>query len=211
MPQDRLRILIWAGYPALRAGLSELVREGGFTVAAELSSVAGVEATDVAADVLVADIDGREAERDVRHLADLFALPAVFMAPSDATPRIGMRDIEAGEAWISREASGAELSAAIQAAAAGFLVLDPAFAPAVVEEPARDAADGAAPTTPLTACELDVLRWLAVGLPNKAIALTLGISEHTVKFHVGSVLAKLDARSRTEAVTTAARAGLLTL
>ena len=56
-----------------------------------------------------------------------------------------------------------------------------------------------------------IARWLAVGLPNKAIALKLGISEHTVKFHVGSVLAKLDARSRTEAVTTAARAGLLTL
>lgn len=211
MPEQRLRVLVFAGYPALRAGLSELVRAGGYTVAAELSSVAGIEATDVAADVLVADVDNRETERDVRHLADLFALPAVYLVPRDATVRPGLREIEAGEAWIPREVGGTELAAAIQAAAAGFLVLDPAFATALAEDTPHTTTDGPLPTTALTSRELDVLRWLALGLPNKAIALKLGISEHTVKFHVGSVLAKLDARSRTEAVTTAARIGLLTL
>ena len=63
----------------------------------------------------------------------------------------------------------------------------------------------------LTAREAEVLRHLAAGLTNKAIARALSISEHTAKSHVGAVLAKLGARSRTEAVTAAARRGLLTL
>jgi len=63
----------------------------------------------------------------------------------------------------------------------------------------------------ITDRERDVLALLATGLPNKAIARRLDISEHTVKFHVGSLLSKLDAQSRTEAVTIAARQGLLTL
>ena len=71
--------------------------------------------------------------------------------------------------------------------------------------------DGAATASALTEREQEVLRLVALGLPNKGIALDLGISEHTVKFHVGSILGKLDAGSRTEAVMTAARRGLLAL
>jgi len=56
-----------------------------------------------------------------------------------------------------------------------------------------------------------VLRLVAAGLPNTGVALELGISEHTVKFHLEAVLSKLGARSRTEAVTLAARRGLLAL
>lgn len=63
----------------------------------------------------------------------------------------------------------------------------------------------------LTPREREVLALMAAGLPNKTIALRLGISEHTAKFHVGTVLAKLGAASRTEAVMTAARRGLLPL
>jgi DNA-binding CsgD family transcriptional regulator len=61
----------------------------------------------------------------------------------------------------------------------------------------------------LTAREREVLQLVAEGLPNKAIARQLGISEHTAKFHVGSLLGKLGAGSRTEAVTLATRRGIL--
>jgi two-component system nitrate/nitrite response regulator NarL len=64
---------------------------------------------------------------------------------------------------------------------------------------------------PLTPRERDVLELLAEGLSNKAIARRLEISDHTVKFHLNAVLSKLGATSRTEAVTRALRAGLLTL
>jgi DNA-binding NarL/FixJ family response regulator len=69
----------------------------------------------------------------------------------------------------------------------------------------------AAGETALTARELDVLGALADGLSNKAIARRLGISFHTVKFHVAGILAKLDAESRTEAVTKGAQLGLVML
>ena len=58
---------------------------------------------------------------------------------------------------------------------------------------------------------MGVLQELASGLTNKAIAYDLGISEHTVKYHVGSILTKLDASGRTEAVTVGVRRGLIAL
>ena len=63
----------------------------------------------------------------------------------------------------------------------------------------------------LTAREIEILRMLADGLGNKQIASQLGISEHTVKFHISSILDKLGASSRTEAVTSGIRMGLILL
>jgi DNA-binding NarL/FixJ family response regulator len=63
----------------------------------------------------------------------------------------------------------------------------------------------------LTGREVQVLELLAEGLPNKAIAARLGISDQTVKFHVSSISGKLGARNRTDAVRRAARRGLITL
>ncbi|MCP4386462.1 MAG: helix-turn-helix transcriptional regulator [Hyphomicrobiales bacterium] len=78
---------------------------------------------------------------------------------------------------------------------------------AVVQSPAR--ANGADPD--LTPRELDVLALLAEGASNKAIARRLGISVHTAKFHVGSLIDKLDAIGRTDVVAHAARLGVLNL
>jgi DNA-binding NarL/FixJ family response regulator len=97
--------------------------------------------------------------------------------------------------------------AAVQAAAAGLAVLDPRD----LEALRADAAHVHPPpeTAALTARELEVLRMMAEGAANKNIAWKLGISEHTVKFHVASILGKLNAASRTEAVTTGIRKGLI--
>lgn len=70
---------------------------------------------------------------------------------------------------------------------------------------------GAVPDEALTPREVDILQRLALGLPNKAIADRLGISDQTVKFHVASILGKLGAANRTEAVRRAARRGLIDL
>ena len=88
--------------------------------------------------------------------------------------------------------------------------LDAALGPRARREaqPARDAAD---PAQPLTAREIEVLGMLAEGLGNKTIASRLGISTHTAKFHVASILAKLGAGSRTEAVTIGMRRGLVVI
>jgi DNA-binding NarL/FixJ family response regulator len=77
--------------------------------------------------------------------------------------------------------------------------------------PADDGTDDSAFEEALTAREVQVLELLAEGLPNKAIAARLGISDQTVKFHVSSISGKLGAANRTDAVRRAVRSGLITL
>jgi len=77
--------------------------------------------------------------------------------------------------------------------------------------PLADEGDADVAEEPLTRREVDVLELLAEGLPNKAIALRLGISDQTVKFHVSSICGKLGAANRTDAVRRAVRRGIVTL
>lgn len=115
---------------------------------------------------------------------------------------------------LPREATPEEIVAALTAVAGGLIALDRRLAGALLAAeraptPVTEAAPIADDT--LTARELEVLQLLAQGLPNKIIANRLHISEHTAKFHVSSIMTKLNAASRTEAVTLAARRGLLIL
>ncbi len=113
---------------------------------------------------------------------------------------------------VSRDVDAGRLRATILAAQLGLSVLDEDPADAIVAawSPSRDAA---APREPdrLTPREREVLILLADGLSNRAIATRLGISAHTVKFHVDALLDKLAARSRTQVVVKAVREGLLEL
>ena len=94
--------------------------------------------------------------------------------------------------------------------AAGLVLLDLPIASSSLA-PIANLASPAAASEALTPRELQVLQLVAQGLPNKGIARRLGISENTAKFHVASVCGKLGASSRTEAVTLAARRGLILL
>jgi DNA-binding NarL/FixJ family response regulator len=113
-----------------------------------------------------------------------------------------------GRGMLSRDADGGVLEAGVRAAASGVVVLDPAFAE-FGRSPGQQT-DGPM-VEELTSRETEVLQLLAEGLPNKKIAGRLGLSEHTVKFHVDAILGKLGAHPRTEAVTRAARQGLILL
>lgn len=97
-----------------------------------------------------------------------------------------------------------ELAGAVSAVHAGLLAVHPE----ALAQPAVAAAPSAAGLA-LTSRESQILELIAEGANNRRIAARLTISRHTVKFHVASILAKLGARSRTEAVTLALRAGLL--
>lgn len=113
-------------------------------------------------------------------------------------------------ALLGLQVEAAPLIAAVHAVAAGLTVVEPDLLDperGIVTSLSRAGSDAARDV--LTPRELQVLELVAAGLPNKAIAMELGISEHTAKFHVGSLLTKLDAASRTEAVTIAARRGIL--
>jgi DNA-binding NarL/FixJ family response regulator len=116
-------------------------------------------------------------------------------------------------AILDRSAAGKKIIAAIAAAADGLVVLEPEHFvlidhASLAAEPLEHNGTGPLRLTPR---ELDVLAAMADGASNKAIARRLNISLSTVKFHVASILAKLDADSRTEAVMKAAQAGLVML
>jgi DNA-binding NarL/FixJ family response regulator len=115
-----------------------------------------------------------------------------------------------GWACLGRDSGPEELDLAVRAAEAGLVLLD---LPTTVTTIPAGMPGGARrePSEPLTARELQVLQLVAQGLPNKGIARALHISENTAKFHVASLCGKLGASSRTEAVTLAARRGLILL
>jgi len=117
--------------------------------------------------------------------------------------RYGVRAI------LDREANADEICAAIDAAHQGMVVLEPALA----AEMATRVRSELPPLTfgELTAREVEVLRLLAEGRSNKELAAQLEVSDHTVKFHISSILDKLGAASRTEAVTLGVRKGLIAL
>ena len=136
--------------------------------------------------------------------------PAIVLLTAERQPswtqeafRLGVR------ALLSRDASAAEILAAVESAASGLAVVDPRELETLLASTAS--APVSAETHTLTTRELEVLRMMAEGAANKTIAWKLGISDHTVKYHVTSILAKLNAASRTEAVTTGVRKGLILL
>ena len=119
-----------------------------------------------------------------------------------------------GWAYLRKEADRIEILGAIRAAGAGLIAVDRSFngIPNGASFPLFNAENPpSGETFSLTAREREVLQQMAQGLPNKQIAARLTISQRTVKFHVASILAKLGASSRTEAVTTGARRGLVSL
>jgi DNA-binding NarL/FixJ family response regulator len=105
---------------------------------------------------------------------------------------------------LPRQSTASHIVAAIDAVLAGLVVLQPGDLDGLLVNPRP-----ARMVEPLTPREIEVLGMLAEGQSNKAIAHHLGISEHTVKFHVTSIMTKLNAGSRTEAVTLGIRQGLI--
>jgi DNA-binding NarL/FixJ family response regulator len=153
-------------------------------------------------DVVLADLEDSD---ELSALAAEAAFPPMVLltsGPAGDLLRAGVRAV------LPHGAGAAELGAAIEAAAAGLVVVHPDELPSLVPMPARAPAAGAEELTPR---EAEVLRMLAEGHGNKTIAWKLGISEHTVKFHVASIMSKLQAGSRTEAVTAGFRQGLIML
>ena len=147
-------------------------------------------------------------------------LSLVVLGPPGASRRLTLAGPSFAWAVLARDAESARIEAAVRAVAAGLVVVEPEFASDIFGHRAVDLprASGPLGSLPgpddleeLTGRERQVLTLVATGLANKAIAQRLAISDHTVKFHVASILAKLGAESRTEAVHLAARRGLLTL
>lgn len=164
-----------------------------------------VALTEAAAHVAVLDLGpaiapGAPPKLDALVRLDRMKLPVVVLVDNGAHARAAAA--RGARGVVRRMADPERVEAALGAVAAGLTVLDFALAPSQSET------EGGPPLTPR---EREVLELVATGASNRRIAKRLGISEHTAKFHVNGILVKLGASTRTEAVTIAARRGLLML
>ena len=196
-----IRLLIAAPSAVVRAGLEALAASHpAIELAGSFPDLSSVEA--LRPDVVLAALPFEELSPP----ADGFAPPVVLLSGESPPPwtrdmlRFGVR------ALLSRNASAAEVLVAVEAAASGLAVLDPSTLDSLL--PAA-AATVSADSPVLTPRELEVLHMMAEGAANKTIAWKLNISEHTAKFHVASILGKLNAGSRAEAVAIGIRKGLI--
>jgi two-component system, NarL family, response regulator YdfI len=211
-----IRVFIVAASPLVRAGLENLLAARDVEVVgstATMETLAG-QLSDAAPDVVLIDSSGEPVEPMLESIlaSGLAADMRVVLLGDGMTAATSTDALRGGiHAALPGDISPEQLIAALQAAANGLLVLHPSHASEGL--PAGSAPQRALDelAESLTRRELEVLQMLAAGLSNKEIAARLSISEHTVKFHVASILGKLGAASRTEAVSLGIRRGLVLL
>ncbi len=208
--QADLRILVVSEDNLARAGLSSLISEfQGIIVAGQTS--ANTDLTEdidfYYPDIIVWDL-GFDTSGSLEWLAAAAesGVPIVVLAPDADTALAASYHGVYG--LLPRDIEGHILLAAIRASAEGLVTIDTRFKDVLLGIREHSQEHLAEPLTPR---EMEVLQLVAQGMTNKAIALRLSISEHTVKFHVNSILGKLNAHSRAEAVTIGTRLGLVRL
>ena len=204
-----IRIAVVATSAARRAGLESIVRSHvDFHLAGSFGSVAGLAlfARSTELDVIVIDSDS---------IHDLLVEPTpnatIVLLTEVSDARSISRLLRSGvRAILSRESDADDVLSAIYAAYDGLVLLSTPIAEslaAIYGDQSLEVEDEL--SEEITSRETEVLRMLAEGAVNKEIAARLGISEHTVKFHISSILDKLGASTRTEAVTLGIRRGLI--
>jgi DNA-binding NarL/FixJ family response regulator len=188
-----LRVLIRAGSPRAVTNYGELLGDGS-----ELTPVPDAST----ADVILLVLSGPDPKAP--------ALPVggtpVLVLVDDDVPSGALSELEQrGVSLLSEGVSRVQLQAALRTVAVGLAVRDPAVPSHLHRTPQVSESDE------LTPRERELLRVLGEGLGNREIARALRLTDHTVKFHLRSIYAKLGVRTRTEAVSVAVRRGLLML
>jgi len=160
--------------------------------------------SDTSADISLIDLQPEMPASTTRDwLEELLEVTSIVLLVPEPEPGVVNQIRRAGVGGVLQSnASSEQIVQAIKSVASGLMVFDRALAPQSPDDE---------PLEQLTPRESEVLRLLADGLGNKEIAVKLSISEHTIKFHIHSILGKLGAASRTEAVTRGLRSGLIEL
>jgi two-component system, NarL family, response regulator YdfI len=213
-----IRVLVVSASAVRRAGLETIIKTTPplkLVSSAHSISALSAQARDFQPDIILADLERADPNFIAlvssiwqAHAAPLFVI--LIDAPDSSWTS---RALRAGvKAILPRDALSEEIFSAIQAVHAGFVILDPEVTQELARHVHLESADHVpAAFDDLTTREIEVLRMMADGLGNKQIASRLGISDHTIKFHISSILDKLGASSRTEAVTLGIRMGLILL
>jgi NarL family two-component system response regulator YdfI len=205
-----LRVLIKASSPVVKAGLESLLRSyPQLRVIDELSDELDPSdglLTDSQPDVVLAETDNGESTAEALD-GSASGVPFILLVRDPTAVSVGAFR-HGVRAVLPSSLTGPQIAAAIETVAVGLGVFDPG---AIEQFPPLHAANEPPERLPeaLTPREIEVLRAMAEGLANKEIAARLGISENTIKFHVASVMGKLGAGSRTEAVMLGIRHGIV--
>ena len=211
MAEGGIRILVADDHPMLREGLvAVLSTQPDFDIIGEAAD--GAEVVRLAEalrpdvillDLEMPDVDGVAALEGLRDAVS--AARAIVFTAYDTDERI-LRSLRAGaRGYLLKGASRQEIFDAVRTVHAGGSLLEPGVTTRLLDH----VREGGEQTEPLTPRELEVLALISEGLHNSEIAGRLFVTERTVKFHVSSILAKLGADNRTEAVALAARRGLI--
>jgi NarL family two-component system response regulator LiaR len=210
---ESIGILIVDDHPVVRNGLRAFLEtQEGLAVVGEASD--GARAAELAhelepdvvlMDLVMPGVDGVAATRRIRELSP--ATKVIVLTSFDGDENV-FPAIRAGAAgYLLKDVRPQELADAVRRVHAGEALLASSVAARLMQE----VAETPAPTAALTQRELEVLREIARGLANKAIARELGVSEKTIKTHVSNILAKLHLTHRTQAALYAVREGLAEL
>lgn len=208
-----IRVVLVAPVLAMRAGLRALLESGEeVAVIAEANAIGDLDALPPDSDILVLASETLSPS-DLARLTSGESDFALLLVTDDTQAAQIISGLPVG-VWgiLSLEASAEELLSAVEALHNGLLVGEPALMATLLSTaPGLTQSQVEPLEEPLTERENEVLQLLAQGLANKQIAHQLGISEHTVKFHVSSIYAKLDATNRAEAVRQGIVTGLVVL
>ena len=221
MAPEAIRILLVDDHAVVREGLRAfLTLQEGFQIVGEAAD--GEEAVEraielepdvILMDLVMPKLDGVSAMRELRRRGGRASKAKVIVLTSFLDDDRLLPALEAGAAgYLLKNSQPSELARAVRAAQAGEAIIDPTAAARLLGALAApdNARPSAAALDQLTGREREVLALIARGRANKRIALELGISEKTVKTHVGHVLAKLGVADRTQAAVLAVQEGLVT-
>jgi two-component system, NarL family, response regulator YdfI len=212
-----IRVLIFAASPAARAGFEHLLSARDIKVVDRVAHIDALadRVTQSEPDVVLVEASDESSGEILEALLEsglASDTSVVAILEGDAAAEKSSEALQRGiRAVLPDDVTPDQLVAALHAAAAGLVVLHPTEVGAALSATARATQPITELPEPLTPREREVLQMLASGLGNKQIAARLNISEHTAKFHVASILGKLGAGSRTEAVALGIRRGLVFL
>ncbi|RMG87967.1 MAG: DNA-binding response regulator [Chloroflexi bacterium] len=213
---EDLRVLVVAEDVLARTGLAAIVGEAepSWTIAQLAPERLALDVDIYQPDIVLFDLAWGDAT-DIAPYIEATDAPFLFLLADEEQAALLLATVGDMVAvrpigLLLRSNEAPPILYALSTVVAGLSVIDPSLMTALTPQlsPAALADEIVEPLTPR---EQEVLALIAEGLPNKAIALRLGISDHTVKFHINAILSKLNAQSRTEAVVQAARLGLLIL
>jgi NarL family two-component system response regulator YdfI len=213
-----ITVLLAAASAVRRAGLESLVETAPLLkLVGSLQGTLAVAqyAAQLQPDVILLDLETTDRRLESGSAPALPRVPGsipIVCLTDEPSPDWTAHALRSGvKAILPRDSGMDEILAAIQAAHAGLVLLDSAVSQDLAARIPASAAQLARTLDDLTPRETEVLRMLAEGLGNREMASRLGISNHTIKFHISSILDKLGASTRTEAVTMGIRMGIILL